>query len=201
MADFIDSHVHLADPAFADDADAVIATGPRSRCAGPRLYRGVACRRAPRARTGSAISVLRFSHLRRASARRGSVGDRARCRAIREARRQRRGGRRRVRPRLSLRPRTARAAAPRARRTAGLGGRTGATDRAAYPRRRGRHLRHAAGRAVRQACGACFIASPDLSGWPRRASMPVGSCRSAGSSRSARGPTRRSCGWFPTTGC
>ena len=33
MADYIDSHVHLADPAFADDADAVIA---RARAAGAR---------------------------------------------------------------------------------------------------------------------------------------------------------------------
>ena len=33
MADFIDSHVHLADPAFADDADAVIG---RARAAGAR---------------------------------------------------------------------------------------------------------------------------------------------------------------------
>jgi len=33
MADFIDSHVHLADPAFADDADAVII---RARAAGAR---------------------------------------------------------------------------------------------------------------------------------------------------------------------
>ena len=204
MTAFIDSHAHLADPAFDADRDAVIE---RARAAGAAAIVCIGeslAAAAPRADDRRSASGLRLLHRRRSSARRRDVrSPRATSPRFETLVRARRRRDRRVRTRLPLRPLAARArSVARSRAQLALAReldrpvvvhtRDAEDDTRAMVRR---------GRRARACVGVlhCYtgLASPRRG----RARRPAGTSRSAASSRSRSGRTTRCSASCPTIGC